>query len=149
VLSRGSWQSPTITKEIMFQLTQEETDNLKSQFVTSSWGWVRRATPYAFTELGVAMLSSVLRSERAVRVNIEIMRAFVRLRRLLGQAGVPVKPSQPDPTRFSPLPEARQTAHFQEVLLPDLARLVAAWPTLPETAKVAIRAASLTIANGK
>jgi hypothetical protein len=69
--------------DFMFQLTQEETDNLKSQFVTSSWGGARRATPYAFTELGVAMLSSVLRSERAVRVNIEIMRAFARLRRLL------------------------------------------------------------------
>ena len=56
---------------------------MKSQIVTSSWGGLRRATPYAFTEQGVATLSSVLRSERAVRVNIEIMRAFVRLRRLL------------------------------------------------------------------
>ena len=56
---------------------------MKSQFVTSSWGGAGRAPPYAFTEQGVAMLSSVLRSERAVRVNVEIMRAFVRLRRLL------------------------------------------------------------------
>jgi hypothetical protein len=55
---------------------------LRSQFVTSRWGG-RRYTPYAFTEQGVAMLSSVLRSERAVLVNIEIMRAFVRLRRIL------------------------------------------------------------------
>jgi DNA-binding PadR family transcriptional regulator len=56
---------------------------LKSQIVTSSWGGLRRATPYAFTEQGVAMLSSVLNSPRAVKVNIEIMRAFVRLRQML------------------------------------------------------------------
>ena len=56
---------------------------LESQIVTSSWGCLRRARPYAFTEQGVAMLSSVLRSKRAVQVNIEIMRAFVRLREIL------------------------------------------------------------------
>ena len=56
---------------------------MKSQIVTSSWGGVRRARPYAFTEQGVAMLSSVLRGKRAVLVNIAIMRAFVRLRKLL------------------------------------------------------------------
>jgi hypothetical protein len=55
---------------------------LKSQIVTSSWGGIR-TPPYAFTEQGVAMLSSVLHSPRAVRVNIEIMRAFVRLRQML------------------------------------------------------------------
>lgn len=70
-------------EDFMFQLSADEFQNLKSQIVTSSWGGLRRATPYAFTEQGVAMLSSVLRSKRAVRVNIEIMRAFVRLRRLL------------------------------------------------------------------
>jgi hypothetical protein len=69
--------------DFMFQLTPGEFRNLKSQFVISSWGGLRRATPYAFTEQGVAMLSSVLRSDRAVRVNIEIMRAFVKLRELL------------------------------------------------------------------
>src|SRR6266513_949829 len=69
--------------DFMFQLSQEEFDNLKSQIVISSWGGVRRATPYAFTEQGVAMLSSVLRSKRAVLVNVEIMRAFVRLRQML------------------------------------------------------------------
>ena len=69
--------------DFMFQLTREEYTNLKSQFVTSSWGGARRATPYAFTEQGVAMLSSVLRSERAVQVNIAIMRAFVKLREML------------------------------------------------------------------
>lgn len=69
--------------DFMFRLTAEELANLKSQLViSSSWGG-RRHDPYAFTEQGVAMLSSVLRSPRAVRVNIEIMRAFVRLRRML------------------------------------------------------------------
>jgi hypothetical protein len=69
--------------DFMFQLSAEEFANLKSQIVTSSWGGLRTA-PYAFTEQGVAMLSSVLRSDRAVEVNIAIMRAFVRLRELLG-----------------------------------------------------------------
>ena len=69
--------------DFMFQLTAEEFGNLKSQIVISSWGGMRRASPYAFTEQGVAMLSSVLRSRRAVRVNIEIMRAFVKLREML------------------------------------------------------------------
>jgi hypothetical protein len=70
-------------QDFMFQLTRQERANLKSQIVTSSWGGARRATPYAFTEQGVAMLSSVLRSERAVQVNIAIMRAFVKLREML------------------------------------------------------------------
>jgi hypothetical protein len=70
-------------QDFMFQLTEEEYSNLKSQIVISSWGGLRRAKPYAFTEQGVAMLSSVLRSKRAIQVNIEIMRAFVRLRRML------------------------------------------------------------------
>jgi hypothetical protein len=69
--------------DFMFQLNDGEFANLKSQIVTSSWGGIRRAAPYAFTEQGVAMLSSVLRSQRAVQVNIEIMRAFVRLREML------------------------------------------------------------------
>ena len=66
-----------------FQLTRQEVTILKSQFVTSRWGGMRRALPYAFTEQGVAMLSSVLHSQRAVRVNIGIMRTFVRLRQML------------------------------------------------------------------
>jgi len=69
--------------DFMFQLTAEEIDNLRYQNGTSSWGG-RRYSSYAFTEQGVAMLSSVLRSKRAVMVNIEIMRAFVRLRQILG-----------------------------------------------------------------
>jgi len=69
--------------DFMFQLSREESDNLRLHFGTSSsWGG-RRYLPYAFTEQGVAMLSSVLRSPRAVQVNIEIMRAFVRLRKML------------------------------------------------------------------
>jgi hypothetical protein len=69
--------------DFMFQLDPQEFALLKSQIVTSSWGGVRRALPYAFTEQGVAMLSSVLHSKRAVQVNVEIMRAFVRLRQIL------------------------------------------------------------------
>jgi hypothetical protein len=69
-------------KDFMFQLTQKEFANLKSQIVISSWGGMRRSAPYAFTEQGVAMLSSVLRSKRAVQVNIEIMRAFIKLRQM-------------------------------------------------------------------
>jgi hypothetical protein len=69
--------------DFVFQLNSKEFENLKSQFVTSSWGGIRRARPYAFTEQGVAMLSSVLNSVRAVRVNIAIMRAFVKLRETL------------------------------------------------------------------
>ena len=69
--------------DFMFQFTYREFTNLKSQIVTSSWGGIRRAMPYAFTEQGVAMLSGILNSPRAIRVNIEIMRAFVRLRQML------------------------------------------------------------------
>ncbi len=70
-------------KDFMFLLTRQEVMNLKSQIVISSWGGMRRANPYAFTEQGVAMLSSVLRSKRAIQVNIIIMRAFVKLRQIL------------------------------------------------------------------
>lgn len=78
-------------EDFMFQLTAEETENLRSHFgtsnlrsqnATSSHGG-RRYDPYAFTEQGVAMLSSVLNSKRAVQVNIEIMRAFVKLREII------------------------------------------------------------------
>jgi hypothetical protein len=70
--------------DFMFQLTDTEFANLKSQIAISSYGWGgRRHPPYAFTEQGVAMLSSVLKSKRAVQVNIVIMRAFVKLREML------------------------------------------------------------------
>jgi hypothetical protein len=73
-------------EDFMFQLTAEESARLRSQIVTlkTGRGQHRKYLLYAFTEQGVAMLSSVLRSKRAVMVNIEIMRAFVRLRQILG-----------------------------------------------------------------
>ena len=67
-------------EDFMFQLTQEEFRNLKSQFVTSSWGGTRKM-PFAFTEQGLAMLSGLLSSDIAIRVNIAIMRTFVMLRK--------------------------------------------------------------------
>jgi phage regulator Rha-like protein len=72
-------------EDFMFQLSEKEFHDLKSQIVISSWGGSRRSVPYAFTEQGVAMLSSVLRSGRAIQVNIAIMRAFVKLRKILSE----------------------------------------------------------------
>ncbi len=69
-------------EDFMFRLTNEEWKNLKSQFATSSWGG-RRKEPYAFTEHGVLMLSSVLNSKKAIAVNIQIMRIFTKLREML------------------------------------------------------------------
>lgn len=68
--------------DFMFRLTKEELENLRCQFGTSRWGG-RRYQPYAFTEHGVAMLSSVLNSKRAVQVNLRIIRAFIALRETL------------------------------------------------------------------
>ncbi len=76
-------QAARFPADFVFQLNAREFQILKSQFVTSSWGGLRRARPYAFTEQGVAMLSSILNSPRAVKVNIAIMRAFVKLRETL------------------------------------------------------------------
>ena len=78
-VSRNSDRFP---EDFMFRLSKEEFDNLRSQIVTSSWGG-RRTPPYTFTEQGVAMLSSVLKSKRAVQVNIQIIRTFTKLRELL------------------------------------------------------------------
>lgn len=75
--------STRFPEDFAFNLTIEEHKVLRSQFVTSSGKTGRRYAPYAFTEQGVAMLSSILHSERAVQVNIEIMRVFVRLRQLV------------------------------------------------------------------
>lgn len=89
VLVQAVKRNPTrFPSNFMFPFTEQELADLRSQIVTSSlasrnWGG-RRTRPYAFTEQGVAMLSSVLKSERAVQVNVEIMRAFVRLRELIG-----------------------------------------------------------------
>jgi ORF6N domain len=71
--------------DFMFQLSKDEAETLRSQIATSNYGrGGRRYAPYVFTEQGVAMLSGVLRSDRAIAVNIEIMRAFVELRRVAG-----------------------------------------------------------------
>ncbi|MBI5593964.1 MAG: ORF6N domain-containing protein [Deltaproteobacteria bacterium] len=69
-------------EDFMFELTEDEFEILRSLIVTSSWGGMRYV-PMAFTELGVAMLSSVLKSDRAMRVNIQIMRVFTRFRQML------------------------------------------------------------------
>ena len=74
-------------EDFMFRLTTEEFENLKFHFGTSSWGGTRKL-PRAFTEQGVAMLSSVLRSKRAIAVNIAIMRTFVKLREILATNAV-------------------------------------------------------------
>ena len=68
--------------DFMFRLTEDEFKNLISQNVISSWGGIRKM-PFAFTEQGVAMLSSVLRSERAIQVNIQIVRVYTRMRQLI------------------------------------------------------------------
>lgn len=69
-------------EDFMFQLTETEFENLKSQIATSSWGG-RRKLPYAFTEHGVLMLSSVLNSDLAIKVNIQIMRVYTKIRNML------------------------------------------------------------------
>jgi DNA-binding PadR family transcriptional regulator len=78
-VKRNTERFPT---EFCFQLSEEERQNLKSQYATSSWGG-RRTKPYAFTEQGVAMLSGVLKSETAVRTSIQIINAFVAMRRFI------------------------------------------------------------------
>jgi hypothetical protein len=79
-VKRNSEQFP---EDFMFQLTKTEYGSLRSQFVISKGRGGRRYAPFAFTEQGVAMLSSVLNSPRAIAVNVEIMRTFVRLRQML------------------------------------------------------------------
>ena len=92
--------------DFMFQLSVQEFANLRRQFGTSSWGG-RRHLPYAFTEQGVAMLSSVLRSSRAVQVNIQVVRTFVRLRAILA--------SHEDLARKLVALESRYDAQFRSV----------------------------------
>ncbi len=75
-------------KEFMFQLTKEEFENLIFHFGISSWGGVRKL-PYVFTEQGVAMLSSVLKSERAIKINIQIIKTFISMKKFISQnAGI-------------------------------------------------------------
>lgn len=68
--------------DFMFQLTEIELENLMSQIATSSWGGIRKL-PFAFTEHGVLMLSSVLKSDKAIQTNIQIMRIFTKVRQML------------------------------------------------------------------
>ena len=115
----------------MFRLTQEEFAILRSQIgISSSWGG-RRYPPYAFTEQGVAMLSIVLRSRRAVEVNIEIMRAFVRLRRILG--------SQADLARKLEALEKKYDIQFRVVF--DAIRALMAGPPAQEKPRIGFRTA--------
>lgn len=109
--------------DFMFQLTGEEFDALRSQFVTSNTGrGGRRYLPYAFTEQGVAMLSSVLRSGQAVEVNIAIMRTFVRLRQILA--------SNEDLARRLDELEGRYDEHFRIVF--EAIRQLMAAPESPQ-----------------
>lgn len=78
-IKRNSERFPS---DFMFQLNKNEFENLRNQFGTSSWGG-RRYLPYVFTEQGVAMLSSVLNSQKAIQVNIQIIRTFTKLRELI------------------------------------------------------------------
>ncbi len=71
-------------QDFMFQLTRQENNSLRSQFATLTKKKYDIYQPYVFTEQGVAMLSSVLNSERAIQVNIQIMRTFIKIRKLLG-----------------------------------------------------------------
>jgi len=116
-LNRAVKRNPgRFPEDFMFQLSADEFDNLRfqsgtsslrSQIGTSRWGG-RRYPPYAFTEQGVAMLSSVLHSDRAIQVNIEIMRAFVRLRQMLStnvelwmkQLAIRLSCIRPQPSRW-------------------------------------------------
>ena len=118
--------------DFMFELTPDEVEILKSQNVISSSGWGgRRKPPYAFSEQGVAMLSSVLRSPRAVHVNIEIMRAFVRLRRMLA--------SHADLRRKLAALERRYDKQFRVVF--DAIRALMAPPTAEQKARIGFRGA--------
>ena len=107
--------------------------NLKSQIVISSWGGLRRARPYAFTEQGVAMLSSVLRSKRAISVNVEIMRALVYLRQLLA--------SHTDLARKLDALEKRYDAQFRVVF--DAIRQLMMSPEPKESRPIGFRPESL------
>jgi len=113
--------------DFMFQLTADELESLKSQIVISSWGGAR-TPPYAFTEQGVAMLSGVLRSSRAVHVNIEIMRAFVRLREMLA--------SHDEMSRKLDALEKKYDAQFKAVF-DAIRRLMA--PPVPAKRRIGLR----------
>jgi len=107
--------------DFMFSLTNQEVTNLMFQFGTSSWGGTRKL-PKVFTEQGVAMLSSILRSKRAVQVNIQIMRTFVKLRQMLS--------SNADLARKLEALEKKYDSQFKVVF--DAIRALMAKPQKPE-----------------
>jgi phage regulator Rha-like protein len=114
--------------DFMFQLTTEETERIRYQIGTlkTGRGRHRKYRPYAFTEQGIAMLSSVLHSERAVRVNIEIMRAFVQLRQMLS--------SHADLARKLAALEKKYDAQFKVVF--DAIRELTAPPEPPSKRRI-------------
>jgi hypothetical protein len=115
-------------EDFMFQLSAEENEALRSQTVTLNRGrgQHRKYRPYAFTEHGVAMLSSVLRSERAITVNIEIIRVFVQLRQLLA--------THADLARKLEALEKKYDAHFQVVF--EAIRQLMAPPPEPKKGRI-------------
>lgn len=119
-------------EDFMFQLTVEEWKYLKSQFVISSWGGVRKI-PYVFTELGVAMLSSVLTSKIAIQVNMGVMRAFVAVRQMISDNS-PMK-------RLSTLEK-----DFNE-LKQDLEEIFADYNDINEDTRAQIEAINITLAE--
>ena len=115
-------------EDFMFQLKKREFANLRSQFVTSSWGG-RRYLPYAFTEQGVAMLSSVLNSDRAIQVNILIMRAFVKLKEILL--------THKDLTRKVEILESQYTDHDYKIkIIFETIKKLLEPPSVPEKPKI-------------
>ena len=108
-------------EDFAFQLTVKEANSLRSQIATSSSHGGRRYRPYAFTEHGILMLSSVLNSERAISVNIEIMRAFVRLRQVLDSnlkmAARLYELERRCDERFSIVFTARSSGHWPQVFV--------------------------------
>jgi phage regulator Rha-like protein len=126
--------------DFMFQLTADEFSALRSQIVTldTGRGQHRKYLPYAFTEQGVAMLSSVLRSKRAVNVNIEIMRAFVRLRELLA--------THKDLANKLEMPERKYDAQFK-VVFDAIHQLMK--PSVPAKRKIGFLAKEKAAGCGK
>ncbi len=113
-------------EDFAFQLTQQELTSLMSQFATSKTGrGGRRKRPWVFTEQGIAMLSSVLRSATAIRVNVEIMRTFVRIRRLMATPG----------ELAEQLMKLAETVHFHDEQIQAIAEVLQQMIREPESPK--------------
>ena len=121
-------------EDFMFQLNLEEWDNLKSQIVISRWGGTRKM-PYAFTELGVAMLSSVLTSKIAIQINMGIMRAFVYVSQMI--------------TENSPLKRLSTLEKDFNALKQDLEEIFADYNDINEDTRAQLEAINLTLAELK